>query len=287
MSSNSSRNGKVPAAISASMVARPPWIACASAGEITPVAASMAACAREPARSSAASRRSKPMETLIACISAPGLAEKRPPHSKWPWPSVVLEGMEDAMVRLRDAGRSFALIGALAALYVIPACSSKADLKSLASGEMKAMKVVDTPTLAPDIAFTDAAGKSHTLAEYKGKVVLVNLWATWCGPCVAEMPTLAKLAAADAGKPVVVLPISVDRPEDRANAIAFIAKRAPLGFYHEPSYALAFGFRPPVADLPTTVLIDPQGRVRAELAGGADWSSGQAQKVIDALAAGG
>ena len=194
------------------------------------------------------------------------------------------------MVRFRDgwAGRSFALIGALAALYVIPACTGKpgGDLKSLASGAMKSMKVLDQPTPAPDVAFTDAAGKPHTLAEYKGKVVVVNLWATWCAPCVAEMPTLAKLAAADAGRPVAILPISVDRVEDRANAMAFIAKRAPLGFFGEPSYALAYGFRPPVADLPTTVLIDPQGRVRAELAGGADWSSAQAQKVIDALAAG-
>lgn len=185
------------------------------------------------------------------------------------------------------AGRSFALIGALAALYVIPACSSKpGDLKSLASGEMKAMKVIDAPTPAPDIAFTDATGKSHTLADYKGKVVVVNLWATWCGPCVDEMPTLAKLAAADAGRPVAILPISVDRVEDRANAVAFIAKRPPLGFYNEPSYALAYGFKPPVADLPTTVLIDPAGQVRAELSGGADWASPQAQKVIDALAAG-
>ena len=193
------------------------------------------------------------------------------------------------MVRLADgwARRSFALIGALAALYVIPACSSKpSGLKSLASGQMKAMQVLDTPADAPAVAFVDAAGKSHTLAEFKGKVVVLNLWATWCGPCVAEMPTLAKLATADAGKQVVILPISVDRVEDRANAIAFIAKRPPLGFYNEPSFALAYGFKPPVADLPTTVLIDPQGRVRAELAGGTDWSSPDAQKVIDALAAG-
>ena len=84
MSSNSSRNGKVPASISASIASRPRWIAASSSAEITPAAASMAACALEPARSSAASRRSKPIETLIACISASGLAEKRPPHMDCP-----------------------------------------------------------------------------------------------------------------------------------------------------------------------------------------------------------
>jgi thiol-disulfide isomerase/thioredoxin len=115
-------------------------------------------------------------------------------------------------------------------------------------------------------------------------VVVLNLWATWCGPCVAEMPTLAKLASADAGRAVVILPVSLD--QDRGGAIDFIAKRPPLGFYNEPSYALAYAFKPPVEDLPTTVLIDPAGRVRAELSGGADWSGAQARKVIDALAAG-
>jgi thiol-disulfide isomerase/thioredoxin len=186
------------------------------------------------------------------------------------------------------AARSFALVGALAALYGIAGCTAKpaTDLKSLASGDMKAMKVVDQPALAPDTAFVDAAGKTHTLAEFKGKVVVVNLWATWCAPCVAEMPTLAKLAANDAGKAVVILPVSVDRVEDRANAIAFLGKRPPLSFYGEPTYALAYAFKPPVADVPTTVLIDPQGKVRATLAGGADWSGDQAQKVIDALSAG-
>src|SRR5262249_31716820 len=82
------------------------------------------------------------------------------------------------------------------------------------------------PAPAPQNAFTDAAGKTHTLAEFKGKAVVLNLWATWCGPCVEEMPTLAQLSAAYAGKPVVVIPVSLDRVEDRANAIAFMGQPA-------------------------------------------------------------
>src|SRR5579871_6104711 len=117
--------------------------------------------------------------------------------------------------------------GLAAALYVIPGCTAKpaGDLKSLAQGEMKSLTVEAAPYPAPDVPFTDAAGKTHTLAEFKGKAVVENLWATWCAPCVQEMPTLAKLAQASAGQPVVVLPISVDADGERANAEAFIARR--------------------------------------------------------------
>ena len=89
-----------------------------------------------------------------------------------------------------------------------------------------------------------------------------------------------------AGQPVVVAPVSLDRVEDRANAEAFIAKRPPLAFYAEPKYALPFAFKPPVDGLPTTLLIDRDGVVRARLSGGADWSGAQARRVIEALATG-
>jgi thiol-disulfide isomerase/thioredoxin len=178
-----------------------------------------------------------------------------------------------------------AVAGLAAALYVIPGCSSKptGDLKSLATGEMKSLTVDAQPLPAPDTPFTDAAGKTHTLAEFKGKAVILNLWATWCAPCVQEMPTLAKLAQANVGKPVVILPVSLDRDEDRANAQSFIAKDPPLPFYNEPKFALAYAFKPLVTGMPTTLLIDPAGNVRGRVPGGADWSGPDAQKVVDAL----
>jgi thiol-disulfide isomerase/thioredoxin len=174
-----------------------------------------------------------------------------------------------------------------AALYVIPGCSSNpgnpSDLKSLASGQMKSLTVDAAPSPAPATPFTDAAGKVHTLAEFKGKAVVVNLWATWCGPCVEEMPTLAKLADQTRGQPVAIVPISLDRTEDRANAEAFIAKRPPLPFYNDPNFALAYAVQPPAQGLPTTLLIDASGAVRARVAGGADWSGPDALRVIAAL----
>ena len=187
------------------------------------------------------------------------------------------------------AGRSFALIGVAAALYVMAGCSSKPGgaLRRLASGPMASLVVFDQPAPAPATPFTDAAGKPHTLAEFKGKVVVVNLWATWCAPCVKEMPTLGRLAAAVAGQPVVVAPLSVDRVEDRANAEGFIGRFPPLPFYSEPTYALTFAIKPPVEGFPTTLLIDRQGLIRARASGPADWSSPQAMKVIQALETGG
>ena len=142
---------------------------------------------------------------------------------------------------------------------------------------------VDPPTPAPTTPFVDAAGKTHTLADFKGKALVVNLWATWCGPCVAEMPTLAKLAAETRGQNVLVLPISLDHVEDRANAESFIAKRPPLPFYNDPKFALAYAMQPGAQGLPTTYLIDAAGKVRAHVAGGADWSGPDALRVVEAL----
>src|SRR5476651_692363 len=177
-----------------------------------PCAPSMATCAFEPARSSAARRLSKPIDTLIACIRAPGLAEKRPPHRECPSVSDLGDDMERLMARLDGRWGAIALGGLAAALYVIPGCTAKpsGDLKSLAQGQMKSLVLDDAPSPAPSTQFLDAAGKPHTLAEFKGKAVIVNLWATWCAPCVEEMPTLAKLAQTSAGQALVVVPISLD-----------------------------------------------------------------------------
>lgn len=181
--------------------------------------------------------------------------------------------------------RGLAVAGLAAALYGMAGCTAKPanGLKVLAQGEMKSLVVDEAPSPAPSVPFVDAAGKSHTLAEFKGRAVIVNLWATWCAPCVQEMPTLAKLAQASAGQPLAIVPISLDSAEDVANAKTFIAKRPPLPFYSDANYALPFGFKPPVATLPTTLLIDRDGDVLGRVAAGADWSGPDARRVIEAL----
>ena len=180
--------------------------------------------------------------------------------------------------------RLVALIGGVAVLYALAGCSkSGAELKSTAKGDMAALTLSASPAPAPDTVFRDAAGKPHTLAEFKGKAVLVNLWANWCTPCKAEIPSLARLAAAYAGKPLAIVPISVGKGADETAGHAFLDKNPPLTFYTEPTYTIAFALKPPAEGMPTTILYDSKGVERARLAGGADWSGPDAHATIDAL----
>jgi len=179
-----------------------------------------------------------------------------------------------------------ALAGALALLYALTGCSNPArGLKDLATGSMAKLEVSASPAPAPATPFKDALGRSHTLADFKGKVAIVNVWANWCAPCKEEIPSLAKLAIAYEGRAVAIVPISVGKGDDEAKGQAFIARNPPLVFYTEPTYQMAFAFRPVVQDMPTTILYDRHGVERARLMGGADWSSADARAVIDALLA--
>jgi thiol-disulfide isomerase/thioredoxin len=185
------------------------------------------------------------------------------------------------------ARRLVAAAAGTALLYALAGCSNPpGDLKSLAQGPMAKLVVSDKAPPAPDTVFRDAAGKPHTLADFKGRVAVVNLWANWCAPCKEEIPSLARLQAAYAGKPLVVVPISVGKGEDETAGHAFIDRNPPLPFYTEPTYALAYAFKPPVDGMPTTILYDAKGVERARLAGGADWSSSQAHAVMDLLLSG-
>ena len=182
---------------------------------------------------------------------------------------------------------ALALIVLVAALYAGYALLFKphgGDLKALATGPM-AKLVVDDKPMPQTLQAQGPDGKAMTLADFKGQVVVVNLWATWCAPCVKEMPTLARMQAHYAGKDVKVLPISLDKGDaDIAKAKAFISDKPPLGFYHG-DYALAFALSPPTEGLPTTLIFDRAGNERARLVGGADWSTDQADRIVDSLLA--
>jgi thiol-disulfide isomerase/thioredoxin len=178
------------------------------------------------------------------------------------------------------------LIGAAAALYVTLGPSFKpaagSGIAALAVGPMKKLVAV-TPAPPPAVAFSDPSGKPTTLADFKGQVLVVNLWATWCAPCVKEMPTLAALQTAYAGKPVKVLAISVDDAAGTGKARAFIAGHAPLDFYQNADLKLPFAFQPPAAEFPSTIIYDREGVQRARMTGDADWASPEAKAVIDKL----
>jgi thiol-disulfide isomerase/thioredoxin len=179
------------------------------------------------------------------------------------------------------------LIGVAAVLYVIASASFKPagalDLNEFKKASLVKLDVPAQPRAAPATVFTDGAGKPHTLADFKGQVVVMNLWATWCAPCKAEMPTLAKLQAAYATQPLKVLPISVDRDSDLNLVQAEMAANPPLQVWRDPGYKLSFQLDPRAAGYPTTVVYDKQGRERARMAGPAEWDSPEARALVEAL----
>lgn len=175
----------------------------------------------------------------------------------------------------------------MSALLLLTACAPKPaapDLKALAKGEMAKLIVAETPAPPAAILIEGPNGKPIDLAAFKGKVTLVNLWATWCAPCKIEMPKLAALQAAYAGKPLAVVPVSLDREAAVPKARAFIAGLPPLAFHHA-QMDVAFQLKPPAPGFPTTLILDKQGRERARLAADADWSGRDARAVVDALLA--
>ena len=124
----------------------------------------------------------------------------------------------------------------------------------------------------PALQFEDAAGRAHSLAEFKGKLVLLNLWATWCAPCRDEMPALDRLQAELGGARFQVVALSVD-PQGAQVARKFFAEAGvkSLELYVDPSAQAAFKLG--AAGLPASLLVDANGREIARHLGPAKWDS--------------
>lgn len=146
-------------------------------------------------------------------------------------------------------------------------------------GALKPFESFEPPRPAPEISFTDTGGKSLTLADFKGRVVLLNYWATWCAPCVEEMPALDRLQARLGGDAFTVLAVSVDR-QGLPVVEPFLAKLAlrdlPIHLDVSGASMRAFGVR----GLPTTMVIDSTGREAGRLEGMAEWDSPAAEALL-------
>ncbi|HEY9548271.1 MAG TPA: TlpA disulfide reductase family protein [Kiloniellaceae bacterium] len=132
---------------------------------------------------------------------------------------------------------------------------------------------------APSVAFETLDGTAASLSDFRGRVVLVNFWATWCAPCVAEMPALERLHQALADEGLAVLAISQDR-DGAAVVNPFLAR---IDLQHLPVYLDAKGVLGrafALKGLPTTFLVDREGRVLAGLVGPAEWDSPEALDFI-------
>ena len=172
---------------------------------------------------------------------------------------------------------------ALAALAAAGGATLTAALPGRQAGAQTPRKLVETePQPAPAFVFTDAEGREHAAADFAGQGLVVNLWATWCLPCVAEMPALDRTQAALAGEGVRVLALSSDR-EGRAKVEPFYRDRGlrHLGLWLDPRGAAQRALS--ARGLPTTVVIDRKGLERARLVGPAEWDKPEMLAAIRRL----
>lgn len=196
----------------------------------------------------------------------------------------------------------FALAAGLTAIYVISdgagnvetaqcgqARAKTAAIAPHATGEVAAFQVADNPVAIDGLTFRDGDGAAKSIADWRGRTVLLNLWATWCAPCRREMPALDALEKQMGGDTFAVVPVSVDLGDD-AKPKNFFAETGieALPFYHDGTMdifntlkkkGLAFG-------MPTTLLLDAQGCLLGSINGPAEWASDDAKALIGAAIGG-
>jgi len=166
-----------------------------------------------------------------------------------------------------------------------PALALAQKVAPYATGEVAAVNIAKRGLKVPDLAFKDADGKPVTLDQFRGRTVLVNLWATWCVPCRKEMPALDALEAKMGGPDFQVVAINIDtRDADKPKAflkeigvakLAYFADADAKVFQDLKAIGRAFG-------MPTTMLVDPNGCEIGTIAGPAEWASDDALRLIKA-----
>jgi thiol-disulfide isomerase/thioredoxin len=166
-----------------------------------------------------------------------------------------------------------------------PAMELARKVAPFAKGEVAAVNIAKGPLKVPDLAFQDASGKPLTLENWRGRTVLLNLWATWCVPCRKEMPSLDALQAELGGPDFEVVTVNIDTRDPEkpktwlkevgVSKLAYYADPAAKTFQDLKAVGRAFG-------MPTTLLIGPQGCEIGTIAGPAEWASDDAIALIKA-----
>jgi thiol-disulfide isomerase/thioredoxin len=167
----------------------------------------------------------------------------------------------------------------------LPAVGLARDIAPLARGEVAAFVPAQQPLQLPDLAFRDADGKERHLADWRGRTVLLNLWATWCVPCRKEMPALEALERKLGGSSFEVVAINIDtRDPDKPRAWLRDVGIDGLRYYADPSAKIFQELKVinRARGMPTTLLIDPAGCEIGAVAGPAEWASDDALKLLAA-----
>ena len=149
------------------------------------------------------------------------------------------------------------------------------------SGTVKAFERAAAPKPAPELRWRGPNGMETSLADHHGKVVLLNLWATWCAPCIKELPSLQRLQAKLQGEPFALVALSIDRNEPGAEKAREMLRRLrldALAFHHDGEGRV---FRALWVDvMPTTVIFDASGREVGRLKGPAEWDAPEAEALV-------
>lgn len=153
----------------------------------------------------------------------------------------------------------------------------------LAAGLVQAgdLKPYDGAPL-PDFTLGDMRGATHTLSDYRGKVVMLNFWATYCGPCIKEMPSMQRLNEKMAGKPFTIL--AVDMAEEAADIDAFLGKhriKVDFPLLLDPDGEVVEQWM--ISAVPTTFILDRSGTIRYALYGGLEWDNEEVIATLDGL----
>ena len=193
--------------------------------------------------------------------------------------------VESAAGRAEEKGADEGGVKATAAASGADSAFKGPNGERLNRGAMTTFVFKKTPMDLPDdVTFNDKAGQAVNLDHFAGKVVLLNLWATWCAPCRKEMPDLDRLQADLGGDRFEVVAVSLDRGSaDKARAFLNEIGVKRLRFFHDPEAKL--GFKLMAIGMPTTLLIDAKGREIGRLVGPAEWHSEDAKKLIRSVLA--
>lgn len=175
------------------------------------------------------------------------------------------------------------LMALAAGLYVSARLASDAPAPPIPIGSSSeptaGLTLLEAPRALPELRFVNGTGAAITLADFRGKVVLLNIWATWCVPCRKEMPTLERLQEKLGGNEFEVVVLSID--QGGADAVRSFYREIGIGrldVYVDTSGKVARDLN--IVGLPTTLLIDREGRERARLIGPAEWNSPEIARTI-------
>jgi thiol-disulfide isomerase/thioredoxin len=159
--------------------------------------------------------------------------------------------------------------------------ATETGAKALTTGPMTTFVFKKPPAPLPDVRFVNGEGKEVSLADWRGKVVLLNLWATWCAPCREEMPALDRLQKELGSDKFQVVALAVDKAGlDGARAFLDETKVKGLAVFADPTARVGTELK--VIGMPTTILIDAAGREIGRLIGPAAWDSPEAKRLIEA-----